>query len=283
MKRTRLVRALAVLSAVTMIGTSLGDRATAAPRADSKAPMLWVVKSGAFVDGTIVNGVGFGSDPLSYYASMPFELKWGAKDRSGICGYSLEEVPTGAPPRMLFEGEMVTRHVVPGNEYNGDFGGGATLTAGWNVRATDCAGNTSAPAFIPNTPTSIQDDGNAATSAGGTVRFTGRWRVDECVCWSAGTTRKSWQGGARASYTAEFRKGEHVAVVMATGPNRGRARILVDGKPRSVIDTYSPAPGFRQVAWETWMSAGEHTITVVNLSTRGRRRIDVDAFLHSRR
>lgn len=283
MNRTCSLRVLAGLCVAMLVVSAVGDGASAVERADDKPPLLWIVKSPAFLDNTTVNGVGYSSDPTVYYTSMPVELQWGAKDPSGICGYSVYRIGTGSAPVALLEDELVTSFRVLADEYDGDFGGGSTLTAGWKVVATDCAGNTSESPLIPNLPASVQDDGSSPNTAPGTIEYSGRWKVDECVCWSAGTTRKTWEGGATASYTAEFVKGEHIAVVMAVGPDRGRARIYVDGKPISRIDTFSPTPGFRRVVWETWMSAGEHTITVENLSTRGRRRIDVDAFLHSTR
>lgn len=283
MTRTRSLRTLAALTAALLVVSAIGDGVEAAASPDTRPPMLWIVKSPAFLDNTTVNGVGYSSDPVTYYTSMPVELQWGAKDGSGICGYSLYSIPTGAAPFALFENEMRTSFQVSANEYNGDFGGGSQLTDGWKVEAIDCAGNRSQSIMIANRPASVQDDGSSPITAPGTVAFDGAWAVDECDCWSAGTTKQTSEAGATSTYTATFVKGEHIAVVMPVGPDRGRAQILVDGVGRSRIDTYSPVPGFRQVAWETWMSEGEHTITVVNLGTPGRERIDIDAFLHSKR
>lgn len=283
MKRRRAFRMLAALCATSLVVVAAGDGAGAAEPADDKPPVLWIVKTPAFLDGSTVNGVGYSTDPVLYYTSMSVELQWGAKDPSGICGYSLFAVPTGAAPYALFENEMLTSFEVSADEYDGDFGGGSTLTDGWKVVATDCAGNTSESTLIANRPTSVQDRGTSPNAAPGTVEYEGVWFVDKCQCWSDGTTRKTWRPDASVTYTAEFLRGEHVGLVMAVGPDRGAVRVLVDGEPRSRVDTYSPTPGFRRVVWETWMSEGEHRITVVNLSTEGRHRIDVDAFLHSKR
>ena len=63
-------------------------------------------------------------------------------------------------------------------------------------------------------------------------------------------------------------------------PNRGEARIKLDGANQGRIDTYSPTSQNRIVMWQTPpLEAGVHTVTIVNLATEGRPRIDVDAFL----
>ena len=283
MLRSRLHRLLGALSAATLLVTAVGHDVSAAASPDDKAPLLWIVKSPAFLDNTTVNGIGFSSDPVLYYTSMTVEVQWGAKDPSGICGYSLYEMPTGAPPVALFENQMLTSYRVSANEYDGSFGGGSTLTAGWKVVATDCAGNSSTSKLIPNLPTSVQDDGTSPGAAPGAISYDGAWSLDECVCWSAGSTHTTSVEGASVSYTAQFVKGEHIAVVMPVGPDRGRVRIFVDGNPISRVDTYADAPGYRRVVWEAWMSEGEHTITVANLATPDRERVDIDAFLHSKR
>jgi hypothetical protein len=150
------------------------------------------------------------------------------------------------------------------------------------VTATDCAGNQSEPRFTPNLPRALQDDNTSTTALSGSISYAGRWKVSHCACWSAATTHKTWAAGARATYTSNFERGERLALVMAKGPDRGKAKIFVDGHYRTTINTYAPTRQHRIVVWQSWMPAGEHTVEIVNKATPGHPRIDLDAVVVSR-
>ena len=57
---------------------------------------------------------------------------------------------------------------------------------------------------------------------------------------------------------------------MPTAPNRGQARIKLDGINQGRIDTYSETKANRVIVWQTPpLEAGTHTIEVINLATEG--------------
>ena len=83
--------------------------------------------------------------------------------------------------------------------------------------------------------------------------------------------------GARATFRFS---GRSVAIVAPTGPGRGKARIILDGKRVAVIDLRGDDHSQRRLVWvRTWSTAGRHTLRVQSLGTHGRPRVDLDAFL----
>ena len=65
-----------------------------------------------------------------------------------------------------------------------------------------------------------------------------------------------------------------------TGPGRGRARIIVDGKRVAVIDLRGGEHIQRRVVWaKSWTNSRRHTVRVLVLGTDGRPRVDLDAFV----
>jgi hypothetical protein len=68
------------------------------------------------------------------------------------------------------------------------------------------------------------------------------------------------------------------------GPNRGRARITIDGKSMGIIDLYSPTFSLRQVVFATHLRrGGSHTLKLKVLRQPNpaspSTRVDIDAFL----
>lgn len=100
-----------------------------------------------------------------------------------------------------------------------------------------------------------------------------------CDCASGAAQRRTNQTGAAAAITRTFARGEHVALVMAEGPGRGKAAIFIDGTHVETVDTFAAANTNRIIEWDMAMSKGTHTIRVVNQGTAGRTRIDLDAIL----
>jgi hypothetical protein len=68
------------------------------------------------------------------------------------------------------------------------------------------------------------------------------------------------------------------AWITTTGPNRGSARIYIDGKYLQTVSTYSKTTHYRRLVWaHRFGSLGGHTITIVNAGTHGHPGIEVDA------
>jgi hypothetical protein len=74
--------------------------------------------------------------------------------------------------------------------------------------------------------------------------------------------------------------GRAVALLSTIAPNRGKAKIYVDGVFVAQIDLVSASTAYKRVVWErTWASSGAHKVKVVVVGTAGRPRVDVDGFV----
>lgn len=89
------------------------------------------------------------------------------------------------------------------------------------------------------------------------------------------TLRMSYKRGAEIVYQFD---GRSAGLVASKGPNRGKAKIYIDGRYTATIDAYSPTLKTRQlVLRKRWKKTGTHFLKVVNLGTPGKARFDVDA------
>ena len=79
--------------------------------------------------------------------------------------------------------------------------------------------------------------------------------------------------------TSTFTEGQHMGLVMATGPRDGQFAVYVDGVQVDTVDTYSARWRPRVVVWDHEMTAGTHTVRLVNLATSGRPHLQLDAVL----
>jgi hypothetical protein len=197
-------------------------------------------------------------------------------------GFAPEEIASGA---VAVAGQGVETEVaVALTDYDDDFGGGSFKVTNWTIEAQNALAeigtlDVSAPILI------VQEDGTNARfnipEPGTTVTRSGPWSVSNYAGWLGGHTLKTGRRWARIQLTATVTEGQVIAVVMPMAENRGRARIKLDGVIQGAVDTYTAGPRrHRVVMWQTPpLSAGEHTVSVINLASPGHRRIDVDAFL----
>ncbi len=197
----------------------------------------------------------------------------------------------GAPSHVLALGEVAQGEIdvvvsVPRSisDYDGDAGGGAGRKHSWYVGATDYRHGVHNELTVGAQMQVFQEDGTDLTMERPDANITtkGPWRESFCDCWLGGKVLRTSKKWARMTYTFEASEDQVVAIVMPMAPNRGKAKIKVDGVRRGTVDTYSPTRDNRIVVWQTEpLEAGVHTITVINLATEGRPRIDVDAFLRT--
>lgn len=88
-------------------------------------------------------------------------------------------------------------------------------------------------------------------------------------------------GSAQAS--ADFRfTGTEVTWITATGPGWGRARVLIDGVDKGVVDLYASTVRWQTARTYGGLAAGAHTLTVIPLGTKNAAatstKVAVDAF-----
>jgi hypothetical protein len=199
--------------------------------------------------------------------TVPVTVSWqAATDANGIARYELQRSVDGgayadvalATPSSL----DAAVSLAPGDS-----------THRFRLRALDPAGNASAWAEgAPFTLAQIQD---GAT----TLTYTGTWTQATHASFSGGSTRHATASTARVSHAFT---GRGIALVMTTGPNRGRAGIYLDGVLVETLDLYTPTLTFRQVLYSASFDASAaHTIEVRVLGTRNASssgtRVDLDA------
>ncbi|HET6561913.1 MAG TPA: hypothetical protein VFG72_08560 [Marmoricola sp.] len=208
--------------------------------------------------------------------------QWTGRDTSGICGYSTarhhdEYYPDEVPWSPWSNAESITLGV---SDYDDQEGGGMDKLWGLEVRARDCAGNV-AQKFVAFAPIVFQQDGRSYSYGDLEVSTNGTWRTSRCACWAAGTALSTSAKGARYNIDVPLRGDAvgttPVALVMERAPDRGKARVLVDGVRVATIDTRAPRKVHRSIVWVGRLNPGAHTLSVVNVGTKGRSRIDVDA------
>lgn len=267
-----------------IVGTIVAAVAVAAPQASAEAegqPGVAVAVDAGFTVGAQISASDLSDDDPwnDYTTDIPETVRWSG-DPETVCGYDVNRLYAGMAPDRLVSWTQTTELADMLSDYNGDLGGGSNVATGWQVVATDCGGGAPASATLRSAPVVVQEDGRSATAWSiPEITYGGSWSTSRCGCASGATQTYTRQKGAAVSITQEFSAGDHAALVMAQGPGRGKADVLVDGTLEQVVDTHAHSNVNRVIVFDRSMSAGTHTIEVVNQATPGHGRVDLDAVL----
>jgi hypothetical protein len=205
-------------------------------------------------------------------------VSWSATDPSGICGYDVFRVYNGQAPQPVVKRSAQRSFTDTTTDYDDQQGGGSFKVSGWRVVAHDCAGNVTTRTTRV-LPVVTQENNRTYGYRGVEVAFSGAWTTATCACWSGRQARHSSTAGDSATITRIWSAGDQVALVSEQGPDRGAFDVYVDGVRRTSVDTNAATRTHRAVVWSSPMSAGDHTITLVNLASAGHPRVDFDAVL----
>ena len=285
--RSQLIRSAVALAG--LLATVTGTAAAAVPalppggRTVTHGPISITVPAvPSFQHGTITTMLDFcGSGQPFVYTGANVAFTWSAKSTAGpVVRYDIYD--------ETFSGTFYDRSVtVPGisawvDNYIDDCGGGSGKQYGWLIVARDRAGHSvqaSVEAYLYVT----RFDNTGAEGAQGTWTYTGRWGVSTCLCADGYRQTYTTAAGASATFAVTAKAGERLALMMAEGPGRGSARILLDGRITATINTYASTNSNRVITWSTGaLKAGPHLVTIVNLATPGHPRVDVNAALTER-
>lgn len=213
-------------------------------------------------------------------------FRWAGADDSGLVRYDVVEESRGeGPGDRLLNSTQTHLRVDNATNWTNDCGGGAFQPKGWLVTAKDATGNATTRFVGGGLIGLTQDDGLVDSPYGAPAAqpfYTGLWGVSSCDCWSNRTSHKTVVPGAAATIavTVAADDADHVGLVMAKGPDRGKFKVYVDGVPQETVDTYAATSRPRVIVWQTALrAAGTHEVKIVNLATPGRPRIDLDAVL----
>ena len=269
----RPVSLLAALVAAACLAAATGLAATSAHgAADSTGPALSVPARSSYVIGQIADDPLF-VDGEWWYADRGAyrQFTWKASDPSGICRYTVDEFHNVED--WYLETERYSTHATTGTfTYKIDDYENSDDMGRVRVNAYDCAGNVTS-VVRPTEYIAIERDYGPTVPSG--------WARTSCACAIGDSMlRTSTKNRSLSTVVNGQGRKDHVALVMAKGPGRGKAAIYFDGKLAKTVDTYAKANTNRVVVWDRELAGtGNHTVKVVNLATSGRPRIDIDAYL----
>lgn len=146
-------------------------------------------------------------------------------------------------------------------------------------QATDGLGNPSGWATAPAMKVTALQDGNRM------IKQKGRWWTKRASAYFGRSVRATAQRGAKAKLTIVA---TDLAIVSTKGPNRGKAKVLLDGKRVATIDLYAPRTRARTIVWAASLpGATKHTLALEVLGAKNPKskgkRVDLDAFLALKR
>ena len=207
--------------------------------------------------------LGTGTTPVKLVVAFS------ASDPSGLASTALQHrTGAGAFAGVALASGTATSATVP-------VGTSAKTTHQFQARATDGAGNTSPFATGPTFRVKVLQDGSSAIKAKGT------WATRNSRSAFGGSVRQASKANASQTITVTA---SDLAIVSTRGPDRGKARVVLDGKAVASLDLYAKATMAKQVIYAvSFPSAGKHTIALVALGKKNPKatgtRVDLDAFL----
>jgi Tol biopolymer transport system component len=200
---------------------------------------------------------------LGSNGTVPVKLSWSATDPdSPVAQFTLKQSKDGGAFTPVLLPSPLTRSTVlllaPRHSYR------------FRVQATDGSGNASLPATGPTFDVLLIQE-NASS-----IGYHGSWTRQTLSGASGGSVKDS----STKDDTATFHfTGRNWAWVSTYAPNRGKARVTVDGSSFNVDTGLGSAVTRTYVAYMDRTSSGSHSVTIDVLGTSGRPRVDVDAFV----
>ena len=202
------------------------------------------------------------SDTTLNGAMVRVNLTWSGTDvgPAGIASYDVRRSRDGKAYSTIATGlanPALVWSLEPGHTYR------------FQVRARDKAGNVGAWKTGPLLKPALVQQSSAS------VKFQGSSTWTSYAPYSGGSQRYLGAAGSSATYTTSARS---ISFVTTRGPNRGSAKVYVDGVLAATLDLTAETGTYRFVAFSrTWSSVGTHTIRIVSVGTPVPR-IDIDAF-----
>ena len=195
--------------------------------------------------------------------TLPVVVSWSGTDwslGSGIASYDVARSIDGGSFVVIKTGltsTALTAWLSSGHSYR------------YEVRAHDKAGNVGGWAAGITVKSSLLQQSSTA------IAYHGTWTTSSSSLYSGGSLRYATASWAYASLTTSARG---LAFVTTRGPNRGSARIYIDGVLITTVNLNAASYQYRYVAYTaSWSALGTHTMRIVVLGTAGHPRVDLDA------
>ena len=188
---------------------------------------------------------------------------WSASDPSGISKYALQRQVDGGGWASVGLSSATATNVVQGAEFGHVYR--------YRAIATDGNGNTGSWSYGPSFRAYLVQE------SGSGIAWSSGWTDTADNTASGGRLRFAKTSGAAVTYTFT---GSSVAWVASRGPDRGSAKIYVDGAYMTTVNLYAASFSTKQVVYSVaWGSNGTHRIGILALGTALHPRVDVDAFV----
>ncbi len=269
-----------LLGTTILAAAAMGLAAAPAGAATDTSPPTWTKLPAASIPlGAVLSGIGCedgSGSPADGSQLRPINIDYqGADAQSGIDHYEVAPDFGNGPEDV----GLLTRIAMSGwTEDPADCVGGPR--PGFTGYAVNGSGLESTVRYYdPRKMRVVQDTPSSS------VVYSGSWAASNSTSFAGGTTRKTTQKKAAARFTVTVPSTtaslntSALALVMAKGPDRGKAQVWLDGVKVATINTNSATKINRTVVWRVDVAPGAHTLRVVNLATAGHARIDIDAFI----
>lgn len=195
-------------------------------------------------------------------SSVRVNVTWTGADvgPAGVATYDVRRSSDGKAYSTIATGltsPSLVSSLAPGHTYR------------FQVRARDKAGNIGVWKTGPLLKPALVQQSSTA------IRYLGSTTATTYSKFSGGSQRYLGAAGASATYTTSARS---ISFVTTRGPNRGSAKVYIDGVLAATLDLAADTSTYRFVAFSrTWSSVGTHTIRIVSVGTPVPR-VDIDAF-----
>jgi hypothetical protein len=228
-----------------MAGSSAGLPVGDTTKPTATAPRHHLARRGAMVSGR-----------------LPVDVAWSGSDAgSGMAHYDVAISTDGGPWTSI--DSVTTARLTRSLAYN--------HTYRFRIRAVDRVGNIGDWQYGTTFRLAGYHDHTSA------VRYAGRWSSANSTSYWGSRTHASSAAGASATFT--FTGREYVWIA-AKGPNRGLARVYVNGVLDATVSLHATTIKTQQVVYgKAWSSSATRTIRIVVLGTSGHPRVDVDGFV----
>lgn len=124
----------------------------------------------------------------------------------------------------------------------------------------------------PFKPTLVQENDTR-------LKYAKRWTAK---AWNTSSGHAIRYTGDAAGSVALTVTGQRFAWVTSPASNRGSARVYIDGKLITGVNTYSASPQVQRIVFaKNFDTSGKHTIQIVNSATPGHPYVDLDTFVVS--
>ena len=174
------------------------------------------------------------------------------------------------------------------DNYDDGCGGGVHNGQGFIVRVTDRHGNVAELEEMASIHFLRWDNTTGEwpfTSGSASFSFGTAWAANNpCAQCDNGSTVYTTKVGASAVYTLNSSWSNyytspfasHLGLAMTKGPGHGAVKLYLDGALKATVNTYSATWRYRNYVYDFGpLTAGAHTVKLVNVGTSGRPRIDV--------